>query len=161
LKPANIEIRLDAPKAAIPHQPTTAPMMVLDSWFRAPDATERPDPNQKAADTDMNSWAWFRPGELFGAAKAEGYSLVAANYTPFASVHKAGGRITFASITGACEVYLDGQPIGKKDDPVAGPLTVMIPPFAGARRLSVLFKVRAGVPFGFGDLIRVGGPSGA
>lgn len=161
LKPANIEIWLDAPKVAIPHQPTTAPMMVLDSWFRAPDATERPDPNQKAADTDMNSWAWFRPGELFGAAKADGYSLVAANYTPFASVQKAGGRITFASITGACEVYLDGQPIGKKDDPARGPLTVTIPPFAGARRLSILFKVTTGAPFGFGDLIRVGGPSGA
>ena len=161
LKPVNIEIWLDAPKAIRLHQSTASPMMVLDSWFRAPDTTGRPDPNQKAADTDMNSWAWFRPGELFGAAKADGYSLVAANYTPFASVQSDGGKVTFASITGACEVYLDGRAIGRKDDPAPGPLTVTIPPFAGSRRLSVLFKVTAGARFGFGDLIRVGAQSGA
>ncbi|WP_303831369.1 beta-galactosidase GalA [Asticcacaulis taihuensis] len=161
LKPANIEIRLDAPKAATLRQPTMSPMMVLDSWFRAPDATTHPDPNQKAADTDMNSWAWFRPGELFGAAKADGYSLVAANYTPFASIQKNGGRIVFTSITGACDIYLDGQAVGRKDDPAPAALTVAIPPFVGSRRLSLVFKLKAGEPFGFAGLIRIGGPEKA
>ncbi|MCR6660650.1 MAG: DUF4982 domain-containing protein [Asticcacaulis sp.] len=161
LKPANIEIWLDAPKAATPRQPTMSPTMVLDSWFRAPDSAGPPDPNQKAADTDMNSWAWFRPGELFGAAKADGYSLVAANYTPFASIQKTGGRIVFASITGACDIYLDGQAIGRKADPALAGLSVAIPPFSGPRRLSLVFKLKTGEPFGFGGLIRIGGPEEA
>ncbi|MGN6365823.1 beta-galactosidase GalA [Asticcacaulis taihuensis] len=158
LKPTNAEIWLDAPKAATPRQPTMSPMMVLDSWFRAPDATARPDPNQRAADTDMNSWAWFRPGELFGVAKADGYSLVAANYTPFASIQKNGGRVVFTSITGTCDIYLDGQAIGRKDDPAPAALTVAIPPFSGSRRLSLVFKLKAGEPFGFAGVIRIGGP---
>jgi hypothetical protein len=52
-------------------------------------------------------------------------------------------------------VFVNGQPLGRRRDAAAATLTQRLPAGAGARRLSVVFEVRAGEPYGFGDVVRV------
>jgi beta-galactosidase len=149
------ELRIPVEKAApLGYQATTPSVQLLDSWFMAPMSVTRPDPGQKAADNDMNSWQWFRPGVLNRPLDKDGYSLVAARYTPYAKVQKDGGKVEFLGVTGACEVYENGKLIGTKTDAAPGPLMLDIPAYSGERRLSVLFKVKAGEAYGFDGQIR-------
>ena len=154
LKAAELTIPVD-PAAPLLHQATAPSVQLLDSFFMAPMSVDRPNPNQKAADNDMNSWQWFRPGTLTRPLDKDGYSLVAARYTPYARVQSKGGTMDFLGITGACEIYVDGQLLGTKTDPTPGPFSITLPPFSGERRVSVLFHPKAGEPYGFSDVIRV------
>ncbi|ESQ93810.1 hypothetical protein ABENE_03765 [Asticcacaulis benevestitus DSM 16100 = ATCC BAA-896] len=153
LKAADLRLPVEA-TAPLAYQVTTPSVQLLDSWFMAPMSVTRPDPGQKAADNDMNSWQWFRPGTLNRPLDQDGYSLVAVRYAPFAKVQKAGGKVEFLGITGACEVYENGKLIGTKTDAAPGALTLDLPALSGERRLSVLFKVRAGEAYGFNGQIR-------
>ena len=154
LKAAELAIPIAA-ASPIAYQETAPSVQLLDSWFMAPASMSRPNPSQRAADNDMNSWQWFRPGTLTRPLDEDGYSLVAARYTPYAKVQKSGGRMEFMSITGACEIYADGQLLGTKSDPAPASFTVRLPPFTGERRVSVLFHPKAGEAYGFSDVIRV------
>ncbi|CAL4867196.1 Beta-galactosidase BoGH2A [Asticcacaulis sp. MM231] len=153
LKAADLRLPVEA-TAPLAYQVTTPSVQLLDSWFIAPMSVTRPDPGQKAADNDMNSWQWFRPGTLNRPLDQDGYSLVAVRYTPYAKVQKVGGKVEFLGITGTCEVYENGKLIGTKADAAPGALTLDLQTQSGERRLSVLFKVRAGEAYGFNRQIR-------
>jgi beta-galactosidase len=144
-----------APTAAPACQATAASVQILEWWQRAPLASAPPDPLLKPAGSDMNSWAGLRPGALVAAPAHGGYSLCAFNVTPYSRVRRHGGVIEFLSVTGACEVYADGVRLGGKRSADTAPLSVKLPAGEGERRLSVIFSVVAGQPYGFGDVVRL------
>ncbi len=130
----------------VPAQVTTPSVQVLDVWFASLPSAERIDP----ATLRDDKWRWFRPGgELRSPLKDASYVMCEANFTPFAVVQKAGGTLQFLGITGACEVFIDGQAVGAKTASAPGSLQVPISAKTGKRRVSVLFKAAQGEAFGF------------
>jgi beta-galactosidase len=99
--------------AAIPYVgQADAPLTFVRSWRIAPDGDARPDPNQKLASFDMNTWGWGSPPMRAGGGK---YHLYRASFTPRKNLSDGTGRIRFAAIKGKAEIWLNGQLIGKKD----------------------------------------------
>ena len=135
----------------VPAQVTAPSVQILNSWFASPESETGIDPG---APRD-GKWNWFRPGgELRPPLKAAGFVLCETTFTPFARVQKAGGVLEFLSVTGACQVFIDGQAVGSKGAAAAGSLQVPIAAKAGERRVAVLFKVVEGEAFGFGGVVR-------
>ncbi|WP_229262189.1 beta-galactosidase GalA [Duganella guangzhouensis] len=119
-----------------------APLTFVRSWRIAPDGDARPDPNQKLASFDMNTWGWGSPP--MRAAAGSKYHLYRASFTPRKNLADGSGHIRFAAIKGKAEIWLNGQLIGKKDSFAAGPLDVALPAGAGKRELNVLLEAEAG-----------------
>ncbi|MHA4867564.1 beta-galactosidase GalA [Duganella sp. PWIR1] len=131
------------PVDAVPYvEPADAPLTFVRSWRIAPDGNERPDPNQKLASFDMNTWGWGSPP--MRAAAGSKYHLYRASFTPRKSLADGKGRIRFAAIKGKAEIWLNGQLIGKKDSYAAAPLDVTLPAGLGKRDLNVLIEAEAG-----------------
>ncbi|RZT08863.1 beta-galactosidase [Duganella sp. CF402] len=129
--------------AAIPFvEPADAPLTFVRSWRIAPDGDARPDPNQKLASFDMNTWGWGSPP--MRAAAGSKYHLYRASFTPRKNLADGTGRIRFAAIKGKAEVWLNGQLIGKKDSYASEALDVTLPAGAGKRELNVLIEAEPG-----------------
>ncbi|WP_229258516.1 beta-galactosidase GalA [Duganella rivi] len=129
--------------AAIPYVASAdAPLTFVRSWRIAPDGDARPDPNQKLASFDMNTWGWGSPP--MRAAAGSKYHLYRASFTPRKNLATGTGRIRFASIKGKAEIWLNGQLIGKKDSYAAEPLDVTLPAGAGKREINVLIEAEPG-----------------
>ena len=119
-----------------------APLTFVRSWRIAPDGDARPDPNQKLASFDMNTWGWGSPP--MRAAAGSKYHLYRASFTPRKNLADGNGLIRFASIKGKAEIWLNGALIGKKDGYAAAPLDVKLPAGAGKREINVLLEAEPG-----------------
>lgn len=119
-----------------------APLTFVRSWRIAPDGDARPDPNQKLASFDMNTWGWGSPPMRADAGSK--YHLYRASFTPRKNLADGTGRIRFASIKGKAEIWLNGALVGKKDSYAAAPLDVTLPAGAGKREINVLLEADAG-----------------
>jgi beta-galactosidase len=119
-----------------------APLTFVRSWRIAPDGNARPDPNQKLASFDMNTWGWGSPP--MRAAAGSKYHLYRASFTPRKNLADGNGLIRFASIKGKAEIWLNGALIGKKDGYAAAPLDVKLPAGAGKREINVLLEAEPG-----------------
>ena len=129
--------------AAVPYvELADAPLTFVRSWRIAPDGDARPDPNQKLAGFDMNTWGWGSPP--MRAAAGSKYHLYRASFTPRKNLADGTGLIRFAAIKGKAEIWLNGQLIGKKDSYAAAPLDVRLPAGAGKREINVLIEAEAG-----------------
>jgi beta-galactosidase len=131
------------PVAAEPFvPPADAPLTFVRSWRIAPDGDARPDPNQKLASFDMNTWGWGSPP--MRAAAGSKYHLYRASFTPRKNLSDGSGHIRFASIKGKAEIWLNGALVGKKDSYAAAPLDVVLPAGDGKREINVLIEAEAG-----------------
>ncbi|MYN39888.1 DUF4982 domain-containing protein [Duganella sp. FT109W] len=131
------------PVAAEPFvAPADAPLTFVRSWRIAPDGDTRPDPNQKLASFDMNTWGWGSPP--MRAAAGSKYHLYRASFTPRKNLADGTGRIRFASLKGKAEIWLNGALVGKKDSYAAAPLDVALPAGDGKREINVLIEAEAG-----------------
>jgi beta-galactosidase len=139
------------------YQATTPPTQLVDGWLEAPASATAPDPAARPGQGDMNSWQWFPLGTMLKPLDQPGYSLVAASFTPYSRVQRQGGTAAFSLITGACTVYVDGQPIGTKTDPAPAPFEGRFPPAQGPRRITVVFHTAAGERFGLGEVVQIRG----
>jgi beta-galactosidase len=129
--------------AAIPYvEPADAPLTFVRGWRIAPDGDVRPDPNQKLASFDMNTWGWGSPP--MRAAAGSKYHLYRASFTPRKNLANGTGRIRFAAIKGKAEIWLNGQLIGKKDSYASEALDVTLPAGVGKRELNVLIEAEPG-----------------
>ncbi|WP_229259810.1 beta-galactosidase GalA [Duganella aquatilis] len=122
--------------------PADAPLTFVRSWRIAPDGDARPDPNQKLASFDMNTWGWGSPP--MRAAAGSTYHLYRSSFTPRKNLADGNGRIRFASIKGKAEIWLNGALVGRKDSYAAAPLDVVLPAGDGKRELNVLIEAEAG-----------------
>lgn len=129
--------------AAVPYvELADAPLTFVRNWRIAPDGDTRPDPNQKLAGFDMNTWGWGSPP--MRAAAGSKYHLYRSSFTPRKNLADGNGLIRFGAIKGKAEIWLNGKLIGKKDSYAEGPLDVVLPAGAGKRELNVLIEAEAG-----------------
>lgn len=122
--------------------PADAPLTFVRSWRIAPEGDARPDPNQKLASFDMNTWGWGSP-PMRGAAGSK-YQLYRSSFTPRKNLADGNGRLRFAAIKGKAEIWLNGALLGNKDGYAVAPLEVVLPAGAGKREINVLIEAEAG-----------------
>ena len=138
----------------IPSVPLAAPVFTVQRWRMSPVTATAPDLNQVIPDNDQNSWVNVRAGQVQKFADGT-WAIFRAQFTPVAGARKSGGRIRFAGVTGRAEVWLDGQPCGRKESFAAGPLEVPLPPGEGERTLSLRIETRAGESAGLNGPVTV------
>jgi len=129
-----IPVRSTAP---IPAVPKIHPQLNLRNWRVSPVFSTKPEPDQEIADHDQNSWQPVQPGQLLVLEEGR-FRIFRTHFTPFAEAQKNGGRITFDSLSGCAEVWLDQKMVGAKATADAGVFSVTIPPGKGERSLNVL-----------------------
>ena len=138
-----------------PYQATSGPVQIVGGWRVSPVSATPIDPAARTGDNDMNSWNGVTPGAPAKPADRPGWVLYATDVAPFARVRAAGGQLELVEVTGPCQVFVDGRPIGAKTDAAPGPLRLPFPPGAARSRLSILCRVEAGQPHGLTGPVRI------
>ncbi|HJV71153.1 beta-galactosidase GalA [Ideonella sp.] len=133
--------------SAPPSVPTAEPTTPLLSWRVSPAFAQRPDPNVKLAETDMNSWGWDEPPIRRGP-EAELFRLYRTGFSVRADRNDGRGRLAFGAIAGKAEVWVDGVKLGEKATTDAAPFAVLLPKGAARREVTVLVEAQRGQPSG-------------
>ena len=155
LTPAEVTIKV-MPAPERPAVPVAYPTFVIGNWRMSPFATGHPDPNQKIADTDMNSWANVQPGHGLPVFKDGRFAIFRAQFTPRSGVQKSGGVLKLRDVSGKAEVWIDGKLATEKADADKQNITVAFPPGDGVRTVSVLIEATAaGAQAGLGGTVTV------
>jgi len=153
LTPAEVTIEA-TPAPARPAMPTAYPSFVIGNWKMSPFSNEHPDPNQKIADTDMNSWANVQPGHGLPAFNEGRFVIYRARFTPRKGVQKSGGKLELREVTGQAEVWIDEKLAAVKVVVNKQNITVPFPPGDGPRTVSVLIGAPAtGAQAGLGGTV--------
>ncbi|HWW70181.1 MAG TPA: beta-galactosidase, partial [Duganella sp.] len=142
LRAAKISIPVKAVAAEPFVASADAPTTFVRSWRIAPVGDTRPDPNQKLAGFDMNTWGWGSP-PLWADAGAK-YHLYRSSFTPRKNLADGNGLIRFAGIRGKAEVWVDGALVGKKDGYAPAPLDLSLPAGTGKREINVIVEAEPG-----------------
>jgi beta-galactosidase len=146
LQAAEVELALEA-VAAPPQVPTAEPTTPLLSWRVSPATATRPDPNVKLAESDMNSWGWDEP-PIRRAAEAGAFRLYRSGVNVRADRNDGRAQLTFGSIAGKAEVWVDGVKLGEKRSAEPAPFAVTLPQGGVRRELTVLVEAAPGQPSG-------------
>jgi beta-galactosidase len=155
LKSASTAIQVKA-VPSIPAVEVLKPTLVIDKWKVSPVTVSRPDPKVELAEYDMNSWAVITPGQL-QTMEGGSYAIFRTAFRPFAQQRADGGQLLLKSVTGKAEVWLDGQLVSTKSDPLKADILVPISAGKELRKLSVLIEARAGSKAGLGGFVTVSG----
>jgi len=155
LLPAEVSIGVQSAAPPWRYQRTAAPVQTLDDWVLAPPVAAPPDVSQPPSAGDLAAWRGFTPGDVLQPLAASGYSVSLGRFTPYARIRAKGGVIEFSKIIGACDIFIDGVRSASKSTPEAASLRISLAPGPGQRRLAVVFKTKAGEPFGLGDVVQV------
>ena len=147
LRPARTSIgRLPAtPRAQVP---PTASVQVIEGWRQSPTFAEKPDPNMKPAETDMNSWLWLGAGELQAVPEDKRWIVLRTSFTPRRGVQARGGMLKFGGIIGRAEIWLDGRQVANKPGYDEAALAIALPPGNGERIVTLLVENEAAKPGG-------------
>ena len=137
-----------------PYVSVLLPALVLDQWRASVIFQVRPDPNQKIADNDMNSWMPVKYGQLQEMAGGR-YLIYRTTFMPYDEQQRKGGQLTFQKITGKAEVWMDGKLIGTKSDGATSDWVVPFSSGRGERLLSVLIEAESGSKAGLGGVVSV------
>ncbi len=153
VKTGSVTILLDAASA----HPFVEPYRMtktVETWLMSPATIERPDPLQKPAENDMNSWTQVKPGQL-QVLPGGRYVIFRARFTPYAAQQKNGASITLQKLTGKAEIWLDGKLVKKKDAIGPEDVEIPLPAIKGSRELNLLFDTVTGDKLGLGGMIWV------
>ena len=129
-------------------------MMLTDRWRVSPISSVHPDPNQKVADYDMNTWASIRTGELRNFKNGT-YAIYRATFRPYQVIRKNGGFIVMKGVVGKAEIWLDGKLIKNKTSFEKQDLKISIPASEGERQISVLIEGEQGKSGGLDGKVTV------
>lgn len=138
MKPAKVIIPVTA-ALQIPFVAVEYPPVVLDKWTVSPQSATRPDPNQKIAENDMNSWAPLADNELIKMKNA-GFVVMRATFKARILQQTTGGKIQFRKVSGKAEVWLNGKLMGSKTDEKTGDLNLTFPAVPENCELRILFE---------------------
>jgi hypothetical protein len=106
LQPASVAINVvSAPQHAVVPVVSSS-SMALGKWRMSPVSTTAPDPNEEIADNDQNSWAQIQPGKR-QPFPGGNFAVFRVRFTPRASVRQAGGKLTFSSLAGRAQIWMD------------------------------------------------------
>lgn len=148
MKPAKVIIPVTA-ALQIPFVAVEYPPVVLDKWTVSPQSATRPDPNQKIAENDMNSWAPVADNELIKMTNA-GFVVMRATFKAQKSQQTEGGKIQFRKVSGKAEVWLNGKLIGSKTDEKPGDLNLTFSAVPENCELRILFESTSASSIGLG-----------
>jgi beta-galactosidase len=130
------------------------PTNILLKWRMSAASSTPPDPNQKIAGNDQNTWQEVWTDKLRPFTNGN-FAVFRTHFEPFQRVREQGGRIYFRRVTGKAEVWLDRKLVARKANFEPGPLTVDLPPRQGGRTLSLLIETRPGEPAGMDRSVTV------
>ena len=156
LKPAEAVMDVDmAPERPAVPEIANPPLVIL-TWRRSPVTPERPDPNQKLGDTDMNSWGDAHPGSWLPPFRNGRFAIYRAQFTTRAATQRSGGELILRAVVGKAQVWIDGKLAGEKSDAAKNDFKVVCPAGGGEKTLSVLIEAEAaGRPAGLGGVVTV------
>lgn len=140
--------------AAPPSVPPAEPITPLTTWRVSPAWAQRPDPNVVLAESDMNSWGWDEPPIRRGP-EAESFRLYRSGFQVRADRNDGRGRLSFASIAGKAEIWVDGAKLGEKTSAEPAPFSVPLPKGPAQRQLTVLVEAAPGQPAGLWGRVMV------
>ncbi|WP_184648727.1 beta-galactosidase GalA [Sphingopyxis sp. JAI128] len=135
--------------------PATPSVQVLEGWRQSPPSREKPDPDMKPSDTDMNSWLWLNTGELHAAQEEARWVVVRTSFTPRHRAQARGGTLKFSGIVGRAEVWLDGKRIADKQGYGEAALEAPLPPGNAERIVTLLVENEPGRPGGLAKAVAV------
>ncbi|HEY9022823.1 MAG TPA: beta-galactosidase GalA [Burkholderiaceae bacterium] len=135
------------PAAAPPGVPTAEPTTPLLTWRISPASATRPDPNVVLAESDMNSWGWDEPPIRRGP-EAQAFRLYRSGFPVRADRNDGRAQLTFDSIAGKAEIWVDGAKLGEKTAAEPAPFSVTLPPGAAQRQVTVLVEAAPAQPAG-------------
>ena len=138
LQSAEVSIQVEK-VAEQPAIPVAHPVLALDHWRMSPISATPPDPNQKLADSDQNSWERIHPGKLQIMTGGR-YTVYRTHLRPFAAVQARGGKVVFRGISGHAEFWLDGVKVAAKTDSVDALFELALPAGSGERTISILVQ---------------------
>lgn len=138
----------------MPFVPEIAPKLILDKWLLSPVTKKRPNPNEKLADNDMNSWEPTQTGTLKTLESGQ-YLVYRTEFTPHRIQQSKGGRIQFKKLVGKAEIWMNGELIGKKENPEVADYIVCFP--AGIKNciLNILIEGKANNKVGLNGIVSV------
>jgi beta-galactosidase len=146
LQATEVELALNA-AAARPQVLAAEPTTPMLSWRVSPAAAARPDPNVVLAETDMNSWGWDEPPMRRGP-EASAFRLYRGSVNVRADRNDGSAQLTFGTIAGKAEVWVDGAKLGEKNGAEPAPFAVTLPKGGPRREVTVLVEAAPGQPSG-------------
>ena len=135
--------------------PPTASVQVIEGWRQSPVFLEKPDPNMKPADTDMNSWLWLGASELHAAPEEKRWIVLRTTFIPRRRVQARGGMLKFGGIVGRAEVWLDGKQVADKPGYGDSAMDVPLSPGSAERIVTLLVENEPGKPGGLSRPVAV------
>lgn len=105
LESAEVKFQVEA-VVSNPSVAIAQPVFHLQKWRMSPVTATAPNPKQKNADSDQNSWQQIKPGRLQPFAD-DSFAVYRIKFKPLATVQQNGGRIVFKSVTGKAEAGVD------------------------------------------------------
>lgn len=153
LKSASILIPV-LPTALAPFVPVQMPETNIYRWRISPASSEKPDPNQKLADNDMNSWEPVGAGSLHQLGDNK-FVVIRSNFRAVKSQRNNGGKITLTQLNGKAEVWLNGELLGKKDSFESGDLTVSFKSALERNEINILLEGNTGSKTGLAGTCKV------
>lgn len=146
MKPAKTIISvIKTPK--IPFVAIEYPPIILNKWTVSPQVSIKPNPNQKIAENDMNSWTTVAPNELIKLTN-NGFVVMHASFKAQKSQQTEGGKIQFKKVSGKAEVWLNGKLIGLKTDEKTIDLNLTFPAVPENCELRILLEGTLGSSVG-------------
>ncbi|MDD4921288.1 MAG: beta-galactosidase GalA [Bacteroidales bacterium] len=152
LKPAVITLNVQQ-AVQVPFVAVSNPVLILDKWRLSPFTATKPDPNQKIAANDQNSWAPTRAGQL--QKFTDGFAVYRASFDPYSEQQKKGAKIILKGLAGKAEVWVDNVLVGTKNSAETADMEVTIPAKRGSREISVLIETEKGKSAGLGGVVSV------
>jgi beta-galactosidase len=154
LAPGHIDLALTAAPAPAA-VPGNRPVLEITKWRMSHVSSIRPDPARKVDPKDQNSWVAISNDKPLPFATGT-WAVQCAVFKPFAAQRAAGGVISFASIVGKAEVWIDGHKAAEKTTAEAAPLTAPFPAGNGEHAINVLIEVaQAGASGGLAGRVMV------
>lgn len=135
------------PSAGVPSIPAKRPAILLSKWYVSPCYKERPNPNEKVEENDMNSWELLTVGS-HTLTSATGYYLYRTSLTPYNIHQSKGGVIRFKQVHGKAEVWLGNRKLAVKETSGSGDLEVKFPPLQQMEEIRILFEASSAAPAG-------------
>ena len=142
LQGAETELALQAASAP-PSVSIAEPTTPLLTWRISPPFAARPDPNLVLAETDMNSWGWDEPPIRRGP-EAEPFRLYRTALPVRSDRNDGRARLSFGSIAGKAEVWVDGVKLGEKTSAQPAAFSMPLPKGAARRQVTVLVEAAPG-----------------
>jgi len=138
---------------ALPYVPVVETGSILDKWLLSGMSSTRPDPTQKIASNDMNSWAPTSTGKLL---RMTARFVMYKTEVKLSKAQQGAGLCLFLkSLSGKAEIWADDEKIGGKTAPETANFSVKLPQGKNIKSLTVLIEASENSMAGLGGVVEI------